>query len=81
MPAERLSMRKLREFLRLQLVNKLSARAIAKSIGVSPSTAQWYAARVRAAGLTWPLAPERADDEAFSRVLFAEKPGQPRKWP
>jgi len=42
MPAERLSMRKLREFLRLHFENKLSARAIARSIGISASTAQGY---------------------------------------
>ena len=73
MPAERLSMRKLREFLRLHFENKLSARAIARSIQVSPSTAQGYVSRVRAAGLTWPLPPELDSDEALSRALFADK--------
>ena len=72
MPAERLSMRKLREFLRLHFENKLSGRAIARSVGISASTAQGYLGRIRAAGLTWPLAAELDSDEALARVLFAE---------
>ena len=43
-------MRKLREFLRLHFVNQLSARAIARSLGISPSTAQGYVARIRVSG-------------------------------
>lgn len=81
MPAERLSMRKLREFLRLHFEAKLSARAIARSIHVSPSTAQGYVSRIRAAGLTWPLPPELDSDEALTRALFADstppKDGRP----
>lgn len=65
-------MRKLREFLRLHFENKLSARAIARSVNISPSTAQGYVSRIRVAGLTWPLAPELDSDEALTRVLFAE---------
>lgn len=63
-------MRKLREFLRLHFENKLPARAIARSIQVSPSTAQGYVSRIRAAGLAWPLPPELDSDEALSRALF-----------
>lgn len=65
-------MRKLREFLRLHFENKLSARAIAKSVGMSPSTAQGYVSRIRVAGLTWPLPPELDSDVALTRLLFAE---------
>ena len=63
-------MRKLREVLRLHFENKLSGRAIAKSIGVSSSTVMEYLARVREAGLTWPLPAELDSDEALTRLLF-----------
>lgn len=72
MSAERLSMRKLREFLRLHFENKVSGRAISRSLRISASTAQNYLSRIRAAGLTWPLAPEFDSDEVLSRVLFAD---------
>lgn len=65
-------MRKLREFLRLHFENQLSARAIARSVSISPSTAQGYVSRIRVAGLKWPLPPELDSDEALTRVLFAE---------
>jgi hypothetical protein len=72
MPAERLSTRKLREFLRLHSENKLLARAIARSVSISPSTAQDYVSRIRVAGLTWALPAEIDSDEARTRILFAE---------
>ncbi len=65
-------MRKLREFLRLHFEHQLSARAIARSVSISPSTAQGYVSRIRVAGLKWPLPPELDSDEALARVLFAE---------
>lgn len=65
-------MRKLREFLRLHFEHKLSARAIARSLSISPSTAQGYVSRIRVAALSWPLSAELESDEALTRVLFAE---------
>ena len=65
-------MRKLREFLRLHFENGLSARAIAKSVSISPSTAQGYVSRIRVAGLTWPLPAGLDNDEALTRALFAD---------
>ncbi len=65
-------MRKLREFLRLHFEHKLSARAIARSLSISPSTAQGYVSRIRVAALSWPLPAELESDEALTRVLFAE---------
>jgi transposase len=71
-------MRKLRELLRLRLHNKLEGRAIARSLGLSPSTVSDYLARARVAGLkTWPLPPELDDDAALTRLLFPSE-GQPR---
>ena len=42
MPKERLSMRKIREVLKLKYERGQSGRSIAKSISVSPSTATDY---------------------------------------
>jgi transposase len=63
-------MRKLREVLRLHFENKLSGRAIARSIGVSSSTVLTHLARLREAALTWPLPSELDNDEALTRLLF-----------
>ena len=67
-------MRKLREIVRLRLQAGLSGRAIARSIGVSPSTAAEYLGRIQLAGLTWPLPAELDSDETLDARLFpAEK--------
>ena len=51
MPAERLSMRKIRELLRLRLENRLPQRAIAESLGLSQGAISTYLSRARAAGV------------------------------
>lgn len=71
MVAERLSMRKLREVLRLHLELGMSARAIARSCVLSPSTVSGYLGRARVAKLSWPLPPELDADAALTRLLFA----------
>ena len=83
MAAERLPMRKLREIVRLRLEQGLSGRAIAKSCGISPSTASGYLARIAVAKLSWPLPAELHDDEALERLLFAGEraPAPPRSRP
>jgi transposase len=77
MAAERLSMRKLREALRLHFELKLSSRAIARSCQTSPSTIQGYLGRAKVTQLSWPLPPEM-DDEALERLLFPSE-GHPVK--
>jgi transposase len=69
MPAERASMRCVREILRLK-AEGLSDRAVARSTGLARSTVAEYAGRVRAAGLAWPL-PAELTDGALEAVLFA----------
>ena len=76
MAAERVPMRKLREIVRLRLKEGMSGRAIARSCGLSPATASEYMGRIAVAKLTWPLAPELDDDEALTRLLFAQE-GRP----
>ena len=61
MPKKRLSMRKIRELLRLKYELRRSHREIATSPGIANSTVSDYARRAAAAGFTWPL-PEGLDD-------------------
>jgi hypothetical protein len=65
-------MRKLREFLRLNFEHKLSARATASSLSISPLTVQAYVSRIRVAALSCPLPAELESDAALTRLLFAE---------
>ena len=73
MPTERLSMRRIRDLLRLKYAQGLSSRAIASSLSISKGAVGAYLSRVRAAGLSWPLPPELDDDDALELLLF---PGQ-----
>ena len=65
-----LSMRKVREVLRLHYAAGLSTRAIARSLKVSPATVGKYIRRAEVQGLSWPL-PEPLDDAALERRLLA----------
>jgi transposase len=80
MPGWRLSMRKIREVLRLKFEQNLTNRQIALSCNISrPSVAQ-YLARTTAACLSWPL-PEELDHAALEKLLFplaaAQRTGEP----
>ena len=68
MPQEGLSMRKVREILRLRLGLGLSAREAARSCKVSHSTVLEYVGRARCAGIGWPL-PEGMDDAEMERIV------------
>jgi len=69
MTAERLTMRQIREVLRLKWVLGYSDRQAAHACGVSRPAIKAYLARAAAAGLQWPL-PEALDDAALEQVLF-----------
>lgn len=73
MPKERLSMRQVREVLRLRWELKLSERAAARSVGIGRTTVQDYERRARLAGLSWPL-PEGLSDEGLEGLLFPAPP-------
>src|SRR5882762_3591808 len=73
MPAERVSMRQIREVLRLRFASKLPQRAIAKSLGLSQGAVSSYLSRARAAGVSWPLA-EDLDDVQLEALLFPAPP-------
>src|ERR1700731_5307262 len=68
MPTQRLSMRRIREVLRLRHQG-LTERVIAQMLGVSNGVVHGYVRRARLAGLTWPL-PEGLDDEGLELLLF-----------
>jgi len=69
MPAERLSMRKVREVLRLKHALAMSYRRISEATGVGKTQAAEYVRRAEAAGITWPV-PEGIDDAELDRRLF-----------
>jgi len=68
MSREGVSMRKVREILRLRIGIGLTTRQVADSCKVSTSTVSDYEKRFREAGLTWPL-PEGMDDALLGRIV------------
>ena len=77
MPGKRISMRKIREILRLKHELKLSNRKIATSCGIGRSTVGDYILRARAAGITWPINPD-LDDTALEQLLFTDSQPGPK---
>jgi len=71
MAQERLSLKKIREILRLKHEAGLSDRAIAGACKISNSTVGEYLRRAEAAGVSWPL-PEVGEEELYWK-LFSEK--------
>lgn len=69
MPTERVSMRTIREVLRLHHDNGLSKRRIAPKVGLGVTTVTDYLRRFRASGLSWPL-PAGLRDSELERRLF-----------
>lgn len=74
-------MPKVREILRLHAQQRMSGRAISRSLALSPSTVSSVLARARAAGVSWPLAGEWADDERLEAHLFPGHAGRPKTQP
>ena len=68
MPRKRLTMRKIREVLRLKAAG-LNIREVAEGTGSARTTVYEYLVRAEGAGLSWPL-PEDLDDEALEARLF-----------
>ena len=68
MPATRITMRKIRDVLRLRLSAGLSIREISRSTKISVGSIQKLLSKAKALGLTWPL-PDELDDSQLA-VLF-----------
>ena len=69
MPKERLTLRKIREILRLRWECQLSERVVARSCGISHSTVGDYVKRAETAGLKWPLAEDVSESQLYA-LLF-----------
>jgi len=83
MAKRRLSMKNIKEVLRLKFDKNLSNREIAKSCSTAHSTIGEYIFKAQKAGLSWPL-PCDLDDSAIENLLFQppQKPnGSQRKIP
>ena len=74
MPHERLSMRKVKDLLRMHFELGLSNRQIASSLNISPATVWDALARAKAAGLSWPLDPNQ-DDAWLEIKIYQTQPG------
>lgn len=73
MPQKGLSMRKIREVLRLRYDLGLLQHEIARSCSISQPSVNRYLQRASACGLSWPL-PEDCDDRRLNQLLFPAVP-------
>jgi transposase len=75
-PQEKVSMRKVKEVLRLRFGLGLQQNQIARSCSIGQSTVHRYLEKAAAAGLSWPL-PEDLDDRRLEELLFPAPAGRP----
>jgi len=73
-PQERVSMRKVKEVLRLRFGVGLQQNQIARSCSLGQATVHRYLEKAAAAGLSWPL-PEDLDDHGWKNCCFRSQPG------
>ena len=80
MPQERVTMRKIRDILRLAWSCNQSRQTIATSCGIGKTTVTDTLYRASSAKLSWPL-PFELDDEGLEILLYPAKPSSsPRKF-
>ena len=68
----KLSVRYIKEILRLRYEAKLSQRDISRSVRVSVGSVNQYLARAAKAGISWPV-PEDMDQKALIKALFPDQ--------
>lgn len=68
-PAKRISMRNIREVIRLRFEAGLGRNAIARSVGIANGTVTEYLFRIEQAGLRWPL-PDGLTNAQLEQQLF-----------
>ena len=78
MATRRLSMRKIKEVLRLHHEKGFSTRQIAKSLGIGRSTVHDYLNRAQQAGLNWPLTLD-LDESSLEPRLFPVASSMPQE--
>ena len=76
MAAKRISMRYIKEILRLKFQANLSQRQISKSLSVSLGSVSDYLKRATEAGLTWPL-PDGLGEDELEQLLFPNQSKKP----
>lgn len=81
MPKERLTVRKIREVLRLRWECQLSEREVARSCRISHSTVGDYVKRAETAGLKWPLAEELGEYQLYELLFPRTEQLVPRATP
>jgi transposase len=74
MARKRLSMRKIKEVLRLKFELGLTHEEIAQSCNIGSTTVGEYLRRAKDTGLIWPL-PEDMDDSYLEQLLYPPSPG------
>jgi transposase len=79
-PQESVSMRKVKEVLRLRFDLGLQQNQIARSCSIGQATVHRYLKKAAAANLTWPL-PENIDDRRLEELLFPADVGRPTRIP
>src|SRR5437588_6413383 len=77
MPAERTTMRHVREVLRLTTAG-VGLNEIARRVGVAPSTVRLTLKRLASARLSWPLPAEMTDSAREMALFAASGAGIPR---
>lgn len=75
-----ISMRKIKEVLRLKLVFKFSDRKIAQSCNMGRTTVQEYLSRARVGQITWEKARDLSEEE-LEKLLFPGNPPSPLNRP
>src|SRR6201999_2247005 len=75
-PQKGLTMRKVREVLRLRFDLGLKQNQIARSCSIAQATVHRYLERAAAIGLSWPL-PDDCDDQRLNELLFPTRPVGP----
>ena len=75
MPTNRITMRQIRESLRLHLQARLSFAEVGRSLKISKSAAAKYVSLARAAGVDWAVAQNLSDEELEARLY---RPPLPR---
>ncbi len=76
MPAKKLSIRKIKEVVRLKRERGLSNRQVATACGISRPSVSEYLRRAAEAGLAWPL-PEALSEAKLEQRLFPPPPDLP----
>lgn len=80
MPQKRISVRKIREILRLRLENSMSFSDIGASVKLSKSATRRCLLRFEKSGIHWPLPPDLSDDDLEAALYKKVIPKQPCKY-